>query len=86
MIAECIHAESMNVRKLKQLCERLFKLPAQQQALSAVDSASGSVVMSLGHDNEAVLGSFNLLVRPHCLLTMFQLMSLQFYGLHGLVT
>lgn len=57
-------AESMNVRKLKQLCERLFKLPAQQQALSAIDPANGSIDVSLGHDDEAVLGSFNLPVRP----------------------
>lgn len=73
----------MNVRKLKQLCERLFKLPAQQQALSAVDPANGSI-MSLGHDDEAVLGSFTLLVRHYNRhLTVFQLMSLQFHNLHG---
>ncbi|CAL8471372.1 g10914 [Coccomyxa elongata] len=62
--------KSMNVRKLKQLCERLFKLPAQQQALSAVDTAKGSILMSLGHDDEAVLGSFNFLDGAELLVTL----------------
>ncbi|BDA46752.1 Tubulin-specific chaperone E [Coccomyxa sp. Obi] len=61
--------KSMNVRKLKQLCERLFKLPAQQQALTAVDTANGSNLMSLGHDDEAVLGSFNFLDGAELLVT-----------------
>ncbi len=53
----------MNLRKLKQLCERLFKLPAQHQALSARGPAGDGMLRSLGIDDEAVLGSFDLEVR-----------------------
>jgi len=54
-------AENMNLRKLKQLCERLFKLPIAHQTFSAKAGAQ-STLRSLGHDDEAVLGRLELQV------------------------
>ena len=50
----------MSLRKVKQLCERLFKLPAHQQALAA--RGPDGDPRSLGKDDESVLGSLNLQV------------------------
>ncbi|KAK9919158.1 hypothetical protein WJX75_009791 [Coccomyxa subellipsoidea] len=49
---------NMSLRKVKQLCERLFKLPAHQQALAA--RGPDGDPRSLGKDDESVLGSLNL--------------------------
>lgn len=59
MKCSTVSAESMTIRRLKQLCERLFRLPANQQAIS-VACPPDAAPRSLGHMDDASLASLGL--------------------------